>query len=1666
MKKLQLFLITLLMLLGASAMRAAEAYAVLDGSTLTFYYDNNKASRTGTKFSMNKAGYAPNWTQNTYPTKITSVVFDSSFSGATPATCMGWFNGLTNLKTITGIKNLNTSSATEMRMMFYNCSSLTTLDLSGFNTSNVTTMKSMFYGCSSLSSLNISGFNTTKVTDMSMMFYECGKLSSVDVSGFSTAKVTDLSRMFYNCNNLTSLNISSFTLTSSQSSDYMFYKAGLKSFTIPATANVLNANACMSVGSQSAPCALNYPSGFTPDKDKTGSGWYMWKTGYFKDGTTPTPSTTEAYAVLSGSTLTFYYDAKKASRSGTKYSLNTGTAAPGWNSSAASVTKVVFDSSFENASPTSCYQWFCNMGNLTDIMGIEYLKTSKVTNMNSMFNGCAKLTSLDLSTFETQNVTTMYRMFYNCSALKDLQLYNMVMGLGEYEEYSTTFTTDKVTNMQEMFYGCKNLKELVLADFKVSSSTNTKNMLKGCSSLGLLYFDQDMGALDASACSGVGTATKPCSLENPRYLPEPDQITPTYMLWKSGYFKDGLRTISIYLQGDVMTFDYDLAYLPGYEYFTCEINTGSNDPDWYDKINTKVAKVVITENFRYVCPTSTHSWFRSMSKLTQIEGLENLNTENVTDMGYMFSGDTKLTALDLSTFTFNASGNTKLMMNGCSGLKTLTVPSTAGNLAADACKGVGTASAPITLNYPSGFTPEKTSTGDGYFVWKSGYFKDTTTPTATEAYAVFSGSTLTFYYDAKKSSRSGTKYSLNTGTAAPGWNSSAASVTKVVFDSSFENASPTSCYQWFCNMGNLTDIMGIEYLKTSKVTNMNSMFNGCAKLTSLDLSTFETQNVTTMYRMFYNCSALKDLQLYNMVMGLGEYEEYSTTFTTDKVTNMQEMFYGCKNLKELVLAEFKVSSSTNTKNMLKSCSSLEMLYFDQDMGALDASACSGVGTSTKPCSLENPHSLPEPDQITPTYMLWKSGYFKDGLRMIRIYLVDNVMTFDYDLAYLPGYEYFTYELNTGGNNPDWYDKINTKVAKVEITENFRYVCPTSTHSWFCSMSKLTQIEGLENINTEYVTDMANMFSGCTKLTSLDLSKFTFSSSSNTKLMMNGCSGLKMLTVPSTAGNLAADACKGVGTASAPITLNYPSGFTPEKTSTGNGYFVWKSGYFKDTTTPTPTGEMYAVLDGSTLTFYYDNNKSSRTGTKFSMNKVGNAPNWTQNGNATKIKSVVFDSSFSNARPLTCIGWFNGMSNLTSITGINNLNTSSATEMRMMFYNCSSLTSVDVSGFITDNVTTMKSMFYSCSNLTGLDVSKFNTAKVTDMSMMFYECSKLSWLNVSKFNTAKVTDLSRMFYDCKSLTNLDISSFTLTSSQSSDYMLYNVGLKTLAIPATANVLNANACMGVGSQSAPCTLIHPSSFTPDKDKTGSGWYMWKTGYFKSVTRYLGDVNLDGKIDVTDAMCIVDYVLSKPLSVFAAYNANLNGDEKIDITDAMMIVDIVLNKPSSAPAATELSSSDLVYVTGNGGELDLHLKGSSTYKAAEMTLSLPEGCSLDEAEMNPLRSAGHDLLVNDLGGGVYRIVVLGVNSREFSQNGTALIHFSVDGDHRDDFRVSDVVMTSTDLESVAIGCVPGIVTGIDGLSNDGSSDGEWYNLQGQRVTSPQRGIYIRNGKKYMVK
>ena len=98
----------------------------------------------------------------------------------------------------------------------------------------------------------------------------------------------------------------------------------------------------------------------------------------------------------------------------------------------------------------------------------------------------------------------------------------------------------------------------------------------------------------------------------------------------------------------------------------------------------------------------------------------------------------------------------------------------------------------------------------------------------------------------------------------------------------------------------------------------------------------------------------------------------------------------------------------------------------------------------------------------------------------------------------------------------------------------------------------------------------------------------------------------------------------------------------------------------------------------------------------------------------------------------------------------------------MFYECYSITNVDLSFFDSRRVTLTASMFMNCFNLESINLSSFNTRNVINMSQMFYNCCKLKNLSLSSFDTRNVKTLREMFVNCFDLMNIDFRSFDISN----------------------------------------------------------------------------------------------------------------------------------------------------------------------------------------------------------------------------------------------------------------------------------------------------------------
>ncbi len=780
--KLKYLITSILLTLLSIGVYAQEPYVVIDqDGTATFYYKDSKPEGAlPIKSSFDDA----NWPQSVcYSVK--KVVFDASFKDYRPTSCSYWFYYFENLTEISGMKEyLNTENVTSMRSMFFNCRSLTTLDLSNFNTANATNLSYMFQLCQSITSLDLSNFNTENVTDMNGMFINCDNLTTLNISKFNTAKVMYMDAMFAFCHSLTTLDISNFNTENVTKMDQMFDKCyGLTSLDLSkfnttkvwdmermfaecsnlktiyvgegwTTASVTSSEEMFSKcfdlygenGSSYDEIGIDDASLAKIDGGKSNPGYLtqFGKTEYV--GIKP-------YVVLNDGVATFYYGTPTAD------ALKLQREIKNWSEDVRkSVKKVVFDASFKDYKPTSGAYWFWNFSNLDEISGMkEYLNTENITDMAAMFYGC-KFKSLDLSSFNTEKVTSMSCMFKHSSYLETIDLSsfdtkNITDMAGMFENCSSlskidlhNFNTASVTSMRCMFLYCSRLKSLDLSSFNTEKVRNIDYMFQYCYNLQTIYVDNGWvtnksGISMFHDCTnlygGKGTAYNWDNTdgtyahidggeENPGYFTKTGAkkdvfIEITTLPAKTEYILDEKLNVSnavmsiTFTGRPTITKDLDLEYCTYDKYKTgkqnvvveyqgattsFEINI-TDDKGVYCEFDSEqglskimycnyreglrhisnglaankdlVLKAVVDASMTEYKPTSCSHWFYDYSNLTEIEGLSNINTSEVTDMSSMFSSCDKLTSLDLNTFNTENVKTMKNMFAYCVNLETIYV---------------------------------------------------------------------------------------------------------------------------------------------------------------------------------------------------------------------------------------------------------------------------------------------------------------------------------------------------------------------------------------------------------------------------------------------------------------------------------------------------------------------------------------------------------------------------------------------------------------------------------------------------------------------------------------------------------------------------------------------------------------------------------------------------------------------------------------------------------------------------------------------------------------------------------------------------------------------------------------------------------------------------------
>ncbi len=391
------------------------------------------------------------------------------------------------------------------------------------------------------------------------------------------------------------------------------------------------------------------------------------------------------------------------------------------------------------------------------------------------------------------------------------------------------------------------------------------------------------------------------------------------------------------------------------------------------------------------------------------------------------------------------------------------------------------------------------------------------------------------------------------------------------------------------------------------------------------------------------------------------------------------------------------------------------------------------------------------------------------------------------------------------------------LSKIENLSLDRATSMRDLFNGCASLRELNLVVNKKSVwNTAKVQDMRGMFAGCASLTSLDLTTLKTSSVTNLKDAFSGCTGLKKMSLTQwdvsqvtnleglfrgctsltevdlggwntcSATNMSemfrqCTALESIMASSAFVTtqVTYSSGmFTGCTALKGGKGTAYDASY---------TNKAYARLDGSAgqpgyfsagvfailyadgmLAFQYGETpkREYEVTESFAVDMTDGysvkvtAP-WLAAQYRDRIKKVNFVDSIAPAKTRH---WFYNCVTLEYVSNSQNLDLSQTTMIGDMFYGCSKLRTVDVSGWDTSSIEEAHGVFFGCGNLKRLDVSGWDTSNMTDMSGLFYGCSGISELDVSGFDTRNVTTFSSMFRDCVKLTELDVRNWDTSSVQ--------------------------------------------------------------------------------------------------------------------------------------------------------------------------------------------------------------------------------------------------------------------------------------------------------------
>lgn len=237
--------------------------------------------------------------------------------------------------------------------------------------------------------------------------------------------------------------------------------------------------------------------------------------------------------------------------------------------------------------------------------------------------------------------------------------------------------------------------------------------------------------------------------------------------------------------------------------------------------------------------------------------------------------------------------------------------------------------------------------------------------------------------------------------------------------------------------------------------------------------------------------------------------------------------------------------------------------------------------------------------------------------------------------------------------------------------------------------------------------------------------------------------------------------------------------------------------------------------------------------------------------------------------------------------------------------------------------------------------------------------------------------------------------------------------------------------------------------------------------------GDANGDGVVNVSDIVEIVNYILGKPSTKFVKAAADISNDGNVNVTDIVQVVSLILSSGKNNARTREADGEKLEDETmrlhlNDDNVMSLSLDNISRFTAAQFDVSLSNGMSIDNLYLNPL-DKGHQLSFSEIGDNCYRVIVYSLDNSTFCDESTEVVNIKMSGDGSvgidniifvtqasEEKTFSPTLYSTTGLKATVIDCLQDIY----------SINGQLIRRQAKGTAGLEKGLYIINGKKVIVK